>query len=115
MTDELSRPPFPSEPKMGLAPVAVVEHSPTGLALVGQTLTRWAVGIGAFATLVAVTCGTLATAVPVTAPWAVPAAAIAGAVVLVCNQVTGASPGLRKEAGPQPVMEPPPPRIGPVP
>lgn len=99
MPDELSRPPFPSEPKMGLQPVPVVERSPTGIALVGQTFVRVATGAKALALLVG---GVLVVLPPL--PWTMTALAICAGVYGVAELITGAGPGIRKEAGAAPVL-----------
>ncbi len=80
------------EPKLGLAPVEVIARSPTGIAMIGQTLTRLAVGVQALAAAVG---GVFALFLP--APWAVTGAAVCAGVYAVCGVITGASPGVRRE------------------
>lgn len=94
MSDELSRPPFPSEPKLGLAPVAVVERSPTGLAVVPQVVVK----------VVTVLVGLAAIGIPVfttmlPAPWAATGLAICSSIVAIGTVFGIASPGVRTQAG----------------
>lgn len=125
MTDELSRPPFPSEPKMGVTPVPVVERSPTGLAVVGQTLVKVATGAKALALLVG---GIVAMVPPM--PWTTQVFVVCAGVYGIAELITGMGPGIRKEPGaapvlpwegklplqgPAPSVNPPTPRIGPQP
>ena len=107
MTDELIRPPFPSEPKLGLTPVAVVERSPTGLAVLPQVAVKVAtVLVG----LAAIGVPIFSTMLP--APWAVTALAVCSSIIGIGTVLGIASPGVRKEAGAQPVVEQQP-RVGP--
>lgn len=99
MSDELSRPPFPAEPKMGIQPVPVVERSPTGIAMVGQTLVRIATGAKALALTVA---GIVVLLPPM--PWTVQVLTVCAGVYGVSELITGAGPGIRKEAGAAPVL-----------
>ncbi len=94
------------QPALGAQPVSVVERSPTGIALLGQNVTRIAATIGALAFL----AGTvLAMFLP--QPWAVTGASVCGAIVLLTTQITGISPGIRTQTGAAPVVEKP--RVGP--
>ncbi len=103
--DDLSRPPFPSEPKMGLQPVENANVSPTGVALLGQNIVRVASVIGGLAVLVG---GIFALFLP--QPWAVTGAAICASVVLLATKIEAMGPGIRK-AAPESKVETP--RIGP--
>lgn len=101
MPDELSRPPFPSEPKLGLSPVAVVERSPTGLAVLPQVAVK----------VVTVLVGLAAIGIPIfttmlPAPWAATGLTICSSIVGIGTVFGIASPGVRKEAGPVEVREP---------
>lgn len=99
MPDELSRPPFPSEPKMGLTPVAVVERSPTGIALLPQYATRIALVLVAVA-------GVVVTLPSAGVPLPPAVIAIASAVLAIGTALGIASPGVRKAQGPAEVKDP---------
>lgn len=110
MTDELSRPPFPSEPMLGLAPVAVVERSPTGLAVVPQVLVK----------VMTVLVGLAAIGIPVfttmlPAPWAVTALTVCSSVVGIGTVFGIASPGVRSQPGAVTAPVAVPPQRGPNP
>ena len=107
MPDELSRPPFPSEPKMGIQPVSMVERSPTGLAVLPQVVVK----------VVTVLVGLAAIGIPIfttmlPAPWAATGLMVCSSIVGIGTVFGIASPGVRKEAGAQPVTIAAP-RIGP--
>jgi hypothetical protein len=116
MTDEIQKPPFPSEPKLGLDPVQVVERSPTGLALLPQMAVKVAV----------VVVGLAAVGIPIftamlPAPWAATGLAICSSIVGLGTVLGIVSPGARASPGTQPVTlaapavppSSPTPRIGP--
>ncbi len=90
MTDELSRSPFPSEPKLGLAPVAVVTRSPTGLALLPQIAVKVATVLVLLAGVV-VTLPSAGVALP---PIVL---TIAGAVLALGTALGIASQGVRTD------------------
>ena len=91
---------------MGLAPVQVVERSPTGLALLPQVAVKIAtVLVG----LAAIGIPVFTTMLP--APWAATGLAICSSIIGIGTVLGIASPGVRKEAGAQPVVEQP--RVGP--
>lgn len=96
------------EPMLGLTPVAVVERSPTGLALIGPILTRAGLVIAALAAVGQVAFGAM-----LPAPWAVTGLAICSAVTAACVALGIASPGIRAPGtnGAAPVVESP--RVGP--
>ncbi len=88
MTDELARPPLPSEPKMGLVSVPVVERSPTGAALIPQVSLK-------VATVLVLVAGVIVT-LP-SAGIALPPVvlSIAGAVLAIGTALGIASQGVR--------------------
>lgn len=94
MTDELAKPALPSEPKLGLMPVPVVERSPTGIALLPQ----YAVKIATVLVLVAGVIVTLPTAGVALPPLVL---SIAGAVVAIGAALGIASQGVRKTEAPK--------------
>ena len=94
-------------PAYGIQPVAVVERSPTGVALLGQNLIRIASVVGGLAVLVG---GIFALFLP--QPWAATGAAICASVALVATKIEAMGPGIRTQAGAQPVVEQQP-RVGP--
>ena len=106
MPDEIARPVFPSEPKLGLAPVAIVERSPTGLALLPQVAVKVAAVIVALATVGLAVFGML-----LPAPWAATGLAICTAIVGLGATLGIVSPGARSAPGAAPVVESP--RVGP--
>jgi len=112
--NRLAGSPALGEPALGLSPVAVVERSPTGVALLGQTLVRIASIVGGLAVLAG---GVFALFLP--QPWAVTGVAICGSVALIATKIEAMGPGLRREVGTQPVTlaQPPAapsaPRVGP--
>lgn len=118
MTDpnpnRLAGSPALGEPALGLAPVAVVERSPTGLALLPQMLVKIAAVVVGLAA-VGLTVVTVLPPTPLTAQ----IQAICLAVVGVGATLGIASPGARSGVGTQPVTlaAPPPnpsaPRVGP--
>ncbi len=118
MTDpnpnRLAGSPALGEPALGLQPVAVVERSPTGLALLPQMVVKVAV----------VVVGLAAIGIPIfsamlPAPWAVSGLAICSSIVGLGTVLGIASPGARSLPGTQPVTlaqpaaAPSAPRIGP--
>ncbi len=98
MTDELERPVFPAVPKLGLAPVDVVERSPTGLALLPQILVR----IGTVVTAIAA-IGIPIFSAMLPAPWAVTGVAVCTSICGLGAALGFASPGIRTQPGPQAV------------
>jgi hypothetical protein len=94
------------EAMLGTEAVEVVVKSPTGLALIGQNLTRIAAVVGALAFTVG---GIFAFFLP--QPWAVTACAVCTSIVLLTTQITGISPGVRTQAGAAPVVANP--KVGP--
>ncbi len=106
------------EPALGLSPVAVVERSPTGLALLPQMVVRVATVIVGLA---AVGAGVFPLFLP--APWAATGGAVCLAIVGLGATLGLASPGVRSSPGTQPVTlaapaappSAPTPRIGPPP
>lgn len=93
-------------PAIGLAPVAIVERSPTGLAVLPQVAVKIAtVLVG----LAAIGIPVFTTMLP--APWAATGLAICSSIIGIGTVLGIASPGVRKEAGAQPVVEQP--RVGP--
>ena len=122
MTNELSRPAFPSEPKLGLAPVAVVERSPTGLALLPQVAVKIAtvvVGLAAIGVVVFTSLMPAAGATIAPLPWVVTGLAICSSIVGLGTVLGIMSPGARAAPGTQPVTlaqpsaAPSSPRVGP--
>lgn len=100
------------QPVLGIQPVAVVARSPTGLALIPQVVIKvGTVLVG----LAAIGVPIFTTMLP--APWAATGLAICSSIVGIGTVLGIVSPGVRSDAGPQPVVasSPPPPRIGPVP
>ena len=88
------------EPQLGLNTVAVVERSPTGIALLGQNVVRIAtVVVG----LAAVGLGIFPLFLP--QPWAVTGAAVCAAIVGLGATLGIASPGVRSQPGAAPVVE----------
>ncbi len=84
---------------MGLTPVAVVERSPTGLAVLPQVLVKiLTVVVG----LAALGVGVFSMFLP--APWAVTALAVCSAIVGLGAAFGIASPGIRNQAGAAPVV-----------
>ena len=103
------------EPALGLSPVSVVERSPTGLAMLPQVLIKVATVLVALAVV-----GLTVFALFLPAPWAATAVAICTGVIGVGSVLGIASPGLRTQAGTQPVtlaqpslVTPSTPRVGP--
>lgn len=110
--NRLAGSPALGEPALGTQPVAVVERSPTGLALLPQYLLK-------IATVLVVVAGVIVT-LP-SAGIALPPVvlAVSGAVVALGAALGIASQGVRKDVGTQPVtLAAPPaapsaPRVGP--
>lgn len=108
--------PAMGEPALGLSPVSVVERSPTGLALIPQLLVKIGVVMGALGTV-----GTAIFTALLPAPWAATGLGISAALATLGATVASMGPGLRKDAGTQPVTlaapgippSAPTPRIGP--
>jgi len=97
------------EPALGVQPVAVVERSPTGLALVPQYVTRIALVLVAVAGVV-VTLPSMGVALPPVV------LTIAGAVLAIGTALGIASPGVRSKPGTvegQVVSKTEAPRVGP--
>ncbi len=91
MSDEIAKPAFPEVPKLGLAPVAPAGVSPTGLAVIGQTLMRIMLAVKPIALAV----GAVFTAF-LPQPWAVVGVSVSGGVYAIADAIVGASPGVRK-------------------
>jgi hypothetical protein len=88
-----------------------IPSSPTGLALLPQYAVKWALAVGALAVAV----GTVF-AVFLPQPWAITGVAVSGAVVTICNLITGAGPGVRAAGTVVPASQQLPataPRVGP--
>lgn len=104
------------EPALGLSPVAVVERSPTGLALVGPVLVKIGTVLAALSAV-----GTVVFAALLPAPFAVTGLAVCASVTAALTALGIASPGVRTQAGTQPVTlaaasappSPSAPRVGP--
>jgi hypothetical protein len=108
MTDELSRPVFPSEPKLGLNPVPVIERSPTGIAMIPQVLLKVAAIIVALAGVGVVVFTALMPAAGATVaplPWVVTGLAICSGIVAVGTTLGIVSQGVRTKEGTVPVVE----------
>ncbi len=119
MTDNPNRlagSPVLGEPALGLSPVAVVERSPTGLALLPQVAVRIATVVVGLAAV-----GVTVFTVLLPAPWAATGLAVCSSIVALGTAVGLASPGVRSAPGTQPVTlaapaaapSSPTPRVGP--
>lgn len=84
------------EPVLGIKPVAVVERSPTGIALLPQVVVKVATIVCGLA---AVGVAVFTTLLP--APWAVTGLAICSSIVGLGTVLGIASPGVRSGAGAQ--------------
>ena len=106
--------PVLGEPALGLSPVAVVERSPTGLALIGPALVKIGTVLAALAAV-----GSVVFAAMLPAPWAVTGLAVCASVTAAMTALGVASPGVRTQAGTQvvtlaqPAAAPFAPRVGP--
>lgn len=116
--------PVLGQPAMGLGPVAVVERSPTGLALLPQAALKVAAVVVAIASVGVVVFTALmpaAGAAVAPLPWVVTGLGICSAIVALGTTLGIVSQGVRVAPGTQPVTlaapEAPPssptPRIGP--
>lgn len=92
-------------PMLGVTPVAVVERSPTGLALIGPVLVKVGTVLAALAAV-----GTVVFSAMLPAPWAVTGLMVCSSITAALVALGIASPGVRTQAGPAPVETP---RIGP--
>lgn len=112
--NRLAGSPALGEPALGLAPVAVVERSPTGLALLPQVIVKIAAVLVALATVGLAVFGMM-----LPAPWAVTGVAVCTAIVGLGATLGIVSPGARAAPGTQPVTiaqpsaVPSAPRVGP--
>lgn len=112
--NRLAGSPVLGEPALGLAPVAVVERSPTGLALIGPVLVKVGIVLAALSSV-----GTVVFTLMLPAPWAVTGLAVCSSVTAALVALGIASPGARSGVGTQPVTlaqpsaAPSAPRMGP--
>lgn len=105
MSDEITRPDFPSIPKLGEAPVAVVVRSPTGIAMIGPVLVKVGTVLAALAAV-----GSVVFAALLPAPFAVTGLAVCASITAAMTALGVASPGVRSQPGAAPVVEAP--RVG---
>ncbi len=120
--NRLAGSPAMGEPALGLQPVAVVERSPTGLALIPQVLLKVATVVVALAGVGVIVFTALMPAAGATVaplPWVTTGLAICSGIVAIGTTLGIVSQGVRVDVGTKPVTlaqpaaAPSAPRIGP--
>lgn len=96
------------QPALGVQPVAVVERSPTGLAILPPMMIKVATIIVGLAAVGIPVCTAM-----LPAPWAATGLGICSSIVGLGTVIGIASPGVRTQAGAQAVTTTDAPRIGP--